>query len=223
MTTPPPAVTALLVALPAALLLVACSGSGQPARSQAGTAAEAVFVIRTTTCGSENQQRAVAAAVGAELLATVGHVFTGSGAMEVEGPDGRRRGATVVALDTERDLALVELDEPSARWLELGTAEDGDPVTIVTLVDDEPATRPGRIVRHVTATLDGEGARSAIELEADIDRGQSGSPVLGPDGRMVGLVFAAVRGDRRGWALDAEEVETALSAVGAADPVDLAC
>ena len=63
--------------------------------------------------------------------------------------------------------------------------------------DGKPATIPARIIRRVNVTLDG-ARRPALELDAEIEPGDSGAP-LTHDGKIVGVVFA--RGQRSAWAV----------------------
>ena len=213
----------------AALALVAraCSAS-EPGEAAPGDIGDSVHLVRTTACDGGTQQRAVAVAVSESLLATVAHVFGDTSGFEVELADRTSSdpdGGELVWLDAERDLALIAVPNPLAAWFELGEASDGDAVSLVTLDEREPVVRPARILRQVTATLDGVGERHALELEATIDPGDSGSPVIGADGSLVGVVFATTRGDQRGWAIAADEIVLAVAAVeGDGDePVTLSC
>lgn len=189
----------------------------------ADRARHAVYTVRTTVCGTSNRQRAVAVAVGPTTVATVAHVFATTDTFTIESPGGAPVGAELAWLDPGRDLALLDLERPVDAWLEPGDAADGDEVTIVTVAEEAVTTARARVVRHVSATLDGEGERAALELAATVIRGQSGSPLVAADGRLVGLVFAASRGDERGWALAASEVTAALAGRDGIDPPALSC
>lgn len=188
-----------------------------------GSLNDTVFAVKTTICGTTIEQRAVGVAVDRTVVATVAHVFSSAESFELEASAGRRQEAELIWLDRERDLALARLQEPVEHWLDLGTIGDGDDVRIVTIVEGEPMVETGRTIRHVTATLDGAGERAAIELDAAIDRGESGSPVVGPDGALVAMVFAAARGEDRGWAVDAIEIDTALAAADDGGSIALSC
>jgi S1-C subfamily serine protease len=215
--------------------LAACGrgpAAAPPEEVPAAGPRQAVFTIRVTPCETAVGKRAVAVGVDESTVATVAHVFTDARSFTVEeaigatgAPAGEAAtGGQLIWLDIDRDLALVALDEPIEQWLVPGTAEDGAEVAILTVADGRVTEKPGRVLRQVTATLDGAGSRAALELDATITNGDSGAPVIGPGGLLVGMVFATARGDDRGWAIDASEIEAARIASGTAGAtVDLGC
>ena len=117
--------------------------------------------------------------VGDGRVVTVAHVL----GRDVR-VDGRR--ATVLRRDDRLDLALL-----SAPGL------DGPPVRIAR---DDP-----RVVRDANASLDGSAwRRPVLELRIEVERGDSGAPMLTSSGQVVGIVFAR---SHRGtaWAVDASD------------------
>ena len=82
--------------------------------------------------------------------------------------------------------------------------------------------REGTIRRLVTITLDGAGRRAGIELDVEIEPGDSGAPVLTVDDSIAGLVFATNRNAPTGWAIAASELRPVLGQL-ATDPLPLAC
>ena len=108
----------------------------------------------------------------------------------------------------------MSVDATPLRIFDLTAADDGAEVTIPTYADaDGVAIKQATVLRSVSATLDGEGHRQAVELSASIDPGDSGAPVVDADGHAVGMVFASSRRDDRGWAVAAAELEAAIAAV----------
>ncbi|MEM7341496.1 MAG: serine protease [Actinomycetota bacterium] len=164
--------------------------------------------------------------VAPDLVATVAHSFATTRRIDVVGTDGRSQPGRLVWIDTERDLALVTVRGPVDDWLGLGDAEDGSDAEVIVIdLDEEVVAKPARIVRHVTASLDGEGARAAIEIEAEIVKGDSGAPLITEDGAVAGIVFARVRGEDRGWVIGSSEIGRALDALGTedAEPLEFSC
>ena len=104
------------------------------------------------------------------------------------------RSARILAVDERDDLALLAvpgLDAPPAR---LGQAS-GDVLVLVVRRDRIRALR-ARVRRPILArirTPDGRRIvrRRALELRADIAPGDSGAPVVTPEGRVAGVIFAA--------------------------------
>ena len=209
-------------------LLVACADTRPTADATTPELepSDAVWRIVATACGTQIEGLATAVAVADDLVVTVAHTFEGAESAQVTGADGMPGwAADVVYLDPERDLAVLRLKGMSPgetlRWLPLGDSSDGDEVTVITAAGDQLQAKTARVIRHVDVTLDGDGRRAGLELEAEISRGDSGSPVVNADGAIAGIVFAADRDEAKGWAVAATEVEAALAQLSAASlPLD---
>jgi S1-C subfamily serine protease len=177
------------------------------------------YRLDVESCGGTVGQRASAAAIAADLVATVAHPFDGAARFELRDAAGVEVEATLVHLDPARDVALLRLAEPAPHHLEPLAPEGPGPVTIVSYAEpDGPTTEDGRILELVDATLDGTGRRAAARLAADIDPGDSGAAVVDPDGRLVAMAFATVRDTEQGWAISANELLAAAESPNAAGP-----
>ncbi|NIS31552.1 MAG: hypothetical protein GWN73_15055 [Actinobacteria bacterium] len=80
------------------------------------------------------------------------------------------------------------------------------------------------VLRRINATGDdiyGEGdvARQALELAADIAPGASGAAAFTDDGSAAGIVFAESRGRPVAYAVDVTEIEAFLAETDVATPV----
>lgn len=194
-------------------------------RSSATTvpdAEDAVARIEAESCGGIEVLEATAAAVGPNLLVTVAHTFDRVRGFDVVVSGGATTGAELVWVDTDRDLALLRTDDPLPQWLEFATAEEGEVTRLISAADPDGLTVKRAVVLDVTpVTLDGVGERQALQLEADIQSGDSGSPVINDAGELVGLVFATTRTAERGWAIAADEIEPVIDQTG--DVPELGC
>ncbi len=197
--------------------------------------------VEIEPCVGLGRQRATAMAVGPQLAITAAHSVEGAKAVTLRYTDSAGRETTVGALleaaDPGKDIALIRPAAPlELAWepFSLGEPLVGDPVTVETYADaDGPVTKPAEVLRLVNTTLDGEGRRAAVELMADIDPGDSGAPVLAPNGRTIGMIFASSRTSERGWAVRSNELaavldehEASADAVAegpAADGTEFAC
>ena len=95
--------------------------------------------------------------------------------------EGRR--AAVVRRDDRLDVAVLAVP-----------GVDGAPVRVAAgATRVVVGGRAARVVRRITARVDGAAARPALELRARVARGQSGTPVLTPGGKLVGMIFARSR------------------------------
>jgi Trypsin-like peptidase domain len=115
---------------------------------------------------------------------------------------GRR--AVVVRADRRLDLAVLAVPGVEGERPRIGHARR----TVLALPD---GTRAAPTVRRIRARLDGGPRRPALELRADVAAGDSGAPVVTPDGRLAGVVFARSRGrTRTAYAVDATAVARLL-------------
>ncbi len=136
--------------------------------------------------------------------------------MEVTSRDGSAHTATITALDTGRDLAVLEVPGLSAPPVEFGRSESGDEVTIVGAATS--GSVGAEVLRPVTLSIDqvrgtDRTSRRGYELRADISRGDSGAGVFDSDGRLTAVVFGTpTDGDGTAWATGSEEVAGVLEA-----------
>ena len=149
------------------------------------------------TVEARGERAATGFAVGGGRVLTVAHAV-GDGPVVVRGPGGAALAATVLRRDARADVALLAVPGlPRAAPLARAPAVAGHvvlrrdgtrvPVTALRRVDARIRAGDGRLLAR----------RPALELRAAIGAGDSGAPVLGPDGRVAGVVFARSR-DRPG-------------------------
>jgi S1-C subfamily serine protease len=140
---------------------------------------------------------------------TVAHVLAGGPAPTVLG-----RRAAVLRIDRRADLALLAVPGLRAPTLRVGRATGT--IGIRVLRDGHVRTLTGTVRRHVTARVrdapgDPPQVRPGLELSVRVAPGDSGAPVLGADGHLLGVVFARTS-DRpdTAWAVDAAAARVLL-------------
>ncbi|MDX1658771.1 MAG: MarP family serine protease [Nitriliruptorales bacterium] len=153
------------------------------------------------------------------LMVTNAHVVAGAERVSVRIPEGGVLDATVVAFDDDRDLALLELPGLDRPPLPLVDATDPDtPAAVIGYPQGQNQARmaPARIDSQRTAVgrdIYGEDQteRRILFLSSDLQQGDSGSAVVGPEGAVHGVVFA-VSPDRpsTAFALAPSEVRAIL-------------
>ncbi len=193
--------------------LTACS---RPTPDSEIKAATLHLDLQSCTVGITNRASAVVVREG--LIVTVAHSFEETESFTILDSKGQVVAAHLVYLDSERDIAVLELDGPAEgdsgpTGLSFGEPNDDTTVrfaSFATTDTEGPTIRDATIVRYTRLTLDGVGNRAGIELLAPIDSGDSGGPVLSDQGEILGLVFATSNGSEKGWAIAAEEVLTAI-------------
>jgi S1-C subfamily serine protease len=188
---------------------------GCPSSDTVANAEASVVMVLSST--GLRPQTATGFAIAPGLVVTVAHAVGSAGELRVV--QGSATGAVIahpVVVDTRRDLAL--LDVPALQVRALSTADAPGPpgacATILVERADHAAQLPGVIIRSVVVTIDvpAPATREALQLGAEIRRGDSGAPVLDASGRIEGIVFAASReGPPTGWAVSASELRDLLS------------
>ncbi|ACZ00364.1 Colicin V production protein [Thermomonospora curvata DSM 43183] len=152
-----------------------------------------------------------------ERIMTNAHVVAGvRGPIDVISYDGRRLGrGRVVLYDPRRDIAVLYVPGLTARPLEFGgPARTRDDAIVAGFPKGHGFTADAARVRaHLKATgpdiyHSGEVVREIYAIRGKVEPGNSGGPLLAPDGTVYGVIFAAALGSpSTGYALTAEEVE----------------
>ncbi|MEU1040240.1 MarP family serine protease [Streptomyces sp. NPDC005551] len=153
---------------------------------------------------------------GERRVMTNAHVVGGVDEPTVQiGGEGRKYDATVVLYDWERDIAVLDVPNLRAPTLQFtskdATRDDG---AIVAGFPQNGAynVQPARVRGRLTANGPdiyhrGTVRRDVYSLYAIVRQGNSGGPLLTPEGKVYGVVFAkSLDNDDTGYALTADEV-----------------
>jgi S1-C subfamily serine protease len=159
-------------------------------------------------------------AVAGERVVTNAHVVAGADEVAVRRPDGAVLDAVVVVFDPDRDLAVLEVAGLDQVPLGLSALERGDEAVVIGYPggQDVPRAAPARITdqrRALGRDIYGREPtdRNVLFLAARLAQGDSGSPVVGIDGRVGGVVFAiSPDAPTVAYALDLDELQAVLDA-----------
>lgn len=174
--------------------------------------------VETEGCGRRFEGSGFTIAPGTVI--TNAHVVAGSDTVEVRLPDGTVLAGTVVVLDPDRDLAVVDVPDLPQEPFERATAEVGTVGVVIGYPggQDTPRVAPIEVRDKRTALgRDIYGSsrteREVLFLAAELRQGDSGSPVVDTNGRVVGVTFA-ISPDQptSAFALDRSELEAVLDA-----------
>ena len=148
-------------------------------------------------------------------IMTNAHVVAGANQVHVEAWDGSRDyRADVVAFDAALDIAVLSVRGLDAPVLAFGPEADLDTQGVVPgftgggpLTPDPARVSDVMIARGHDIYGESRVDREIYVLRSNIAAGDSGAPLLGLDGRVLGVVFAAATDrDETGYALTAQAV-----------------
>ena len=197
------------------------AAASTPAVAAAG---QSIVKVRAVAESCARRMEGTGFVIGAGKVLTNAHVVAGSNRAGVE-VGGRPLDATVVLYDSQRDLAVLDVPELTATPLTFAgaPAQAGDDAIVAGYPLDGPyALTPSRV--RATIQLRGPNIyssstvnREVYTLRAQVRPGNSGGPLLAPDGTVLGVIFgAAIDETDVGFALTAAEVAPVVQA-GLAD------
>jgi S1-C subfamily serine protease len=198
-----------------AIALAACAGTtAQPTRSDL---AESAVGIVAEGCSLVAQ---LGSGVVLELpgqIITAAHPIKGAKEITVIDSEGIEHDATVRAFDKDRDLAVLDAPTLRAAPLTLGADALGSAILLVWSRDDGAEAKAVDVVKHLQITIediyvDEIVQRTGLEINGDIEIGDSGGAIVTGDGEVIGIVYASSR-ERGGigFSTDSAEIRGVLS------------
>lgn len=180
MASDPPATTLAAASVPAA----------------AGAASQGMVQLQANTAHGVVSLVGVAVAEGG-LVATIASQLTDVRSIDMVGAGGHLLRASIVAIDTTSDLALVDVpdDVPVPPFADDGTLTDGTPDTTLSMVtrhDASPslAYTPGSIATVGAPLASGPATgMSDITSTATPGSAQPGDPLLDAAGNVIGILY----------------------------------
>ena len=190
------------------LAVVGCGGDGDAANE---VDPPKIVAVETQRCEQPNRFHGVGIVVGDDLVLTAGHTVEGElRELTVDGEPAR-----VVTIDRRTDLAIVSSEVPTASspTLQPVVPDDGrllGPEGPRNVDFDREVTL---VVEH--ATDQATYRRDVAIFTPGVVDGDSGSPIVDDNGRLVGVVIADQEGE--GIAVTAAEISKLLEATIASD------
>lgn len=161
------------------------------------TAAASVLKITGRAPSCNQEQSGSGFVVSTDRVLTNAHVVAGVTEPVVLSPGGQALTGRVTFFDPQRDLAIVAVRGLRAAPLTVAASPGvGDQGVVAGYPFGGPFTEGGaRVVQSGTVTVPdvaggGRTARDIAAIAADVEQGNSGGPLLTPNGRVIGLVFA---------------------------------
>jgi S1-C subfamily serine protease len=149
-----------------------------------------------------------------QRVMTNAHVVAGTNSIDVE-VNGDRLPGDVVVYDPRRDLAVIHvprLEAPVMPFFQKPAATGADAIVLGFPLDGPYDARAARVrdVSNITGPDIYESGdnvtREIYTIKALVRSGNSGGPLVTPNGRVLGVIFAAAADDRNvGFAVTAKE------------------
>jgi len=156
----------------------------------------------------------------ADRVMTNAHVVAGTSSVAVE-LRGERYDGRVVVYDPERDLAVIyvpNLPAPPMQFATRKATTDADAIVLGFPLDGPYDAQSARIrdVGDITGPdiyESGDVTREVYTIRALVRSGNSGGPLIAPNGTVLGVIFAAAADDRNtGFAVTADEARPVAEA-----------
>jgi hypothetical protein len=164
--------------------------------------------------------------VGPGTLVTALHVVLKANRLTVQLPGGSPVDAGVVAIDKDRDVAVLRapaLPVPGPAPMALGTSgavQLGESVTVLGYPLAEPDHPSVTVTQGIVSAIRSDP--QAVQIDAAVNPGNSGGPVVGPDGRVIGIVDASLRGAQNvNLAVPIDAAKPLLARAGGSAPLPL--
>jgi len=190
--------------------------------SSAGVLAaeDSILKVRAVAESCARRMEGTGFAIGPGKVLTNAHVVAGSDRAVVESAGGNLD-ATVVLYDPQTDLAVLDVPKLTAAPLQFAQtpAASGSDAIVAGFPLDGPYTlTPARVrsviqLRGPNIYSNSTVTREVYTLRAQVQPGNSGGPLLAPDGTVLGVIFgAAIDETDVGFALTAAEVAPVVQA-----------
>lgn len=161
------------------------------------TAADSVVKITGRAAACNQEQSGSGFVVAGDRVLTNAHVVAGVVEPVVIAPNGQALQGRVTAFDPERDLAVIAVRGLRADPLTVAASPSaGDRGVVAGYPFGGPFSEGGAEVLQSggvavpDVTGGGRTTRDIAAMAADVEQGNSGGPLLSPDGRVIGVVFA---------------------------------
>jgi hypothetical protein len=170
-------------------------------------------VLKVTGTGCDQRIEGTGFVYAPERIMTNAHVVAGTSDVQVETANDRLDGE-VVLFDPHRDLAVIRvpgLRAPVLPFVREPAGRGADAVVLGYPLNGPYNAQPARVsesgdITGPDITDTAKVTREIYTIRGLVRRGNSGGPLMTPDGDVLGVIFAVARDDRNvGFALTAAE------------------
>ncbi len=148
-----------------------------------------------------------------DIIATCYHVIKGAhrGTVKLVGRDTLMTIVGVVAVDVQRDLALLKVSGKGLPLPIAPGAEVGEEVFAL----GNPLGLEGSLSQGIVSAVRREGAFALYQITAPISPGNSGGPVVNSHGQVIGVAMATIReGQNLNFAIASMHLQALINEIG---------
>ncbi len=173
--------------------------------------------VRVRSIGCDSVETGSGFALDPHTLVTNAHVVAGAERLQVDTWDGHQLAVTGSVAATVADLAVVRTREALPTTVPLANADPdgGDAVVVVGYPRGEALARAAGTVTGAVDDPLGTSSAPALQVEAQVAPGSSGSAVVDGSGAVVGVVYAGATTGEHAYAVPVsvlrEVLETSTS------------
>jgi S1-C subfamily serine protease len=151
-------------------------------------------------------------AVTEHLLVTNQHVVEGADELQLDTWEGRSVRVTVHSVTYLHDLAIIETAESLPRVARLAASdpEPGSGISVVGFPAGGPLRQRSGTVIDVVDGAQFDDNASILRIDARVEHGNSGGPLLDLRGRVVGVVYAVEKATGYGFAIPVSSLKRVL-------------
>jgi S1-C subfamily serine protease len=178
-------------------------------------AGDSVVRVLSTACGLGIEGSGWV--VEPEIVVTNAHVVAGSDDTAVTTQDGTELEATPIYYEPRQDLALLRVGAALPPLPVSSRRQEGEDGAVLGYPENGPYSLSPARIGETRATIsedsygNGPVERTIVAMSGIVRSGNSGGPLVDPQGNAVGTVFAATTGGSAGgFAIPAEQVREAL-------------
>ncbi|WCO69202.1 MarP family serine protease [Iamia majanohamensis] len=198
---------------------------GETGLSEDRAAGVAASIVKVSGEACDRIQEGTGFVVAEDLVVTNAHVVAGEPETVLVRPDGSEVDAALVAFDADRDLAVLRAPGLGLPALPITGSDVGQSGAVFGHPGGRPLELSPFDVRQridaVGTDIYGEPGttRDVLVLAADLEPGDSGSPLVDAAGQVVGVAFA-IAPDRSGvaYAVSTDELQAVLATAGSRVP-----
>jgi V8-like Glu-specific endopeptidase len=200
--------------LPAALLLGVLAAL--PAHAQFAQAADKVRDAVVTVQVAQQKRMGTGFIISPDgTILTNKHVLGGATGATVKLVNGDELPAKVVKTDEQWDLLVLKIERqhlPTVQFAASSKLKQGDEVAAIGAPFGLSDTLTKGVVSSVGREIEG---RKYIQIDAALNQGNSGGPIINEQGQVVGVATkAALKAENMGFAIPSDDVMTFLSESG---------